>query len=154
MERITENLQALLKPASTELAASSRGSLSKKGSSTLLALLDSLSRRYPSQDLEASMAEYQRDYKALALKYSLREVEEGVNALRINSEQRFFPHPDEVAEQIKFRREARRTPSVEETKRMLAAEEAERQRILNDPAEIALRVAHFGYDPYRERREG
>ena len=98
MERITE---AQLNSALTAPVASLQRSLSSVDSSRLLALMESLTRRYPSQGQEESIAEYFRDYERLALRYSLLRVEEAVAALRIDPEQKFFPRPDEVASQIK-----------------------------------------------------
>jgi hypothetical protein len=44
----------------------------------------------------------------LALKYSLPNVEQALEALRIKPGQAFFPRPDEVAAQIEAGQEARR----------------------------------------------
>jgi hypothetical protein len=50
------------------------------------------------------------DLEKLALKFSLQDVEDAIGALRIDPEQRFFPTPDDVAEQIK-RTKLRKVPS-------------------------------------------
>ncbi len=102
MERITS---AQLNSALTAQGANLQRSLSKEDSSTLLILLNSLAKRYPSQDQAESIEEYFRDFEALALKFSLQKVEKALAALRIKPGQAFFPRPDEVAEEIEAQRE-------------------------------------------------
>jgi hypothetical protein len=102
LERIS---QAQLNSALTVREESLQKSLSRKDSLSLLAMLDSLVRRYPSQDLSASMAEYQRDYKRLCLKYSLPTVLAAVEELRLDPEQTFFPRPEEAAKRIEQRQQ-------------------------------------------------
>ena len=148
LERIN---QAQLNSALTVREESLQKSLCREDSLTLLAVLEALTRRYPSQDLESSIAEYQADYERLALKYSLPKVLAAVEKLRLDPAQRFFPRPDEVAERIEQQRELGRLPSYAESKAMLKQEEAERLRIVNDPLEKAWRKQRFGYDPYTER---
>jgi hypothetical protein len=43
----------------------------------------------------------------LVVRHGLQHVTEAVSALRINPEQKFFPRPDEVAEQIEWERSKR-----------------------------------------------
>lgn len=102
MERVT---QAQLNSALTAQGANLQKSLSKEDSSTLLILLNSLAKRYPSQDQAESIEEYFRDFEALALKFSLLKVEKALAALRIKPGQAFFPRPDEVAEEMEAQRE-------------------------------------------------
>jgi|SRR6185437_11367054 len=148
LERIS---QAQLSSALTARDESLQKSLCEKDSLILLATLNSLVLRYPSQDMEPNISEFQADYEKLALKYSLPKILEAVETLRLDPAQKFFPRPDEVAERIEQQRESSRLPSVAETKAMLDREDAERERIINDPAEKAWRIEHFGYDPYTER---
>lgn len=63
--------------------------------------MESLVRRYPSQDLEGSIDDYLLDYEALALKHGISKVQRAVAALRIDPDQHFFPKPDEVANEIR-----------------------------------------------------
>lgn len=91
--------------ALTTAAAPLQESLSKEDSSTLLALMETLMRRYPSQDQGETATEYFRDFEQLALKYSLPKVARAIQALRIDPEQKFFPRPDEVADEIEHQRE-------------------------------------------------
>ncbi|MDR3798425.1 MAG: hypothetical protein P4K93_09745 [Terracidiphilus sp.] len=63
-------------------------------------LLAQMADRYPGQDLRDSMEGYLWDFEQLALKYSLPKVQAALAALRIQPGQRFFPRPDEVAEEI------------------------------------------------------
>jgi hypothetical protein len=97
MERIS---LAQLNNALTALEESSPKSLSREDSSTLLALVESLTRRYPSQDQEGSIEEYFLDYERLALKCSLPRLTSALLELRTKAGRAFFPRPDEVAEQI------------------------------------------------------
>ena len=98
--------------------------LSEADSTVLLVLLGKMARRYPSQDMQDAMTEYLADYEALAVKYSLRSVEEALGNLRIDPEQSFFPRPDEVAEEIELMAEVK-TREAEE--RRHAAERVERE---------------------------
>lgn len=65
-------------------------------------LLAQMADRYPAQDLRDSMEGYLWDFEQLALKYSLLMVQKALAALRIQPGQRFFPRPDEVAEEIEM----------------------------------------------------
>ena len=80
-------------------------------------------KRYPSQDLADSIEGYLFDFQQLALKYSLRRVEEALAVLRIKPSQSFFPRPDEVAEEIDRRLE---TESVRHRRKREEAERAQR----------------------------
>ena len=102
--------QAQLNSVLTAPVASLQKSLSKEDSTTLLALMDGLTRRYPSQDQEESIGEFFSDYEQLAVRKGLQRVVEAVQALRIDPEQRFFPRPDEVAAEIK-RQALKKAPS-------------------------------------------
>ncbi len=64
-------------------------------------LMERTAKRYPNQDIQDAMPEYLKDLEQLALKYSLQSVEDAVAALRIDSEQLFFPTPADVAAQMK-----------------------------------------------------
>lgn len=91
---------AQLSSALTVQEKSLRNTLSTGDLSTLVALTESLLRRYPGQDQEESVLEYQKDYERLAMVYSVTQVQQAVAALRIKPDQKFFPRPDEVAAQI------------------------------------------------------
>ncbi len=69
-------------------------------SAELGVLLAQTADRYPAQDLRDSMEGYLWDFEQLALKYSLPKVQAALAALRIRPGQKFFPRPDEVAEEI------------------------------------------------------
>jgi len=117
LERIS---LAQLNSALTEQGLSSRKSLSNADSSILLAEVEVLTRRYPSQDHEESIAVYFQDLEQLALKYSVRKVQAALTELRIAPGQKFFPRPDEVAEVIEAQRERKLTPTVSDAQRYLA----------------------------------
>lgn len=97
--------RALLKNVSTGLDVSSPALLSKEDSCHLIAMMEELTRRYPSQDHESSIAAYFKDYEKLASKCGMRRVQKAVEALRIMPGRAFFPRPDEVAEEIEHQRE-------------------------------------------------
>lgn len=69
-------------------------------------LLSQMADRYPGQDLTDSMEGYLWDFEQLALKYSLPQVRTALASLRIRPGQKFFPRPDEVAEEIEVQLEA------------------------------------------------
>jgi len=110
MSDLTKISKAQLSSALTAPAASLQRSLSKEDSTTLLALMDGLARRYPSQDQQENIGEFFADYEQLAVRKGLQRVVEAVQALRIDPEQRFFPRPDEVAAEIK-RQALKKVPS-------------------------------------------
>jgi hypothetical protein len=103
LERVT---QAQANSALTGQDSSSRRSLSTEEFSTLVGEVELLITRYPSQDQEQSIEVYLADFERLALKYSLRKVQNALAALRIRAGQKFFPRPDEVAQEIEDQREA------------------------------------------------
>jgi len=75
-------------------------------------VLEKTLRRWPSQENADTIAEFLTDFEQLTLKYSLRRVQEALNALRINPEQKFFPKPDEVAEEIERQRQSRQLDAM------------------------------------------
>lgn len=105
MERIS---QAQLNSALTAPASSLQRSLSGVDLSILLAEMDELVRRYPSQDQGESIEAYQVDLEALAVKCSLPRVVAALRELRIRPGQTFFPRPDEVATEIERQQEGER----------------------------------------------
>lgn len=151
MGKLEKLTRAQLNSALTPAAASLQRSLSSEDLSQLLAMMDGLSRRYPSQELAESMAEFQADYERLCLRYSLRRVQEAIDDLRIDPDQKFFPRPDEVASRIERRRVIGTCPGVDETHNLLLRERWEMQRIINSAEEKSWRKDHFGYDPYTEK---
>ena len=109
MEKIS---LAQLNSALTLTAQSLQKSLSSEDGMYLLALLNQTAKRYPNQDLAGTgaLSEYIKDFEQLSLKYSLREVDDAIAALRIDPEQDFFPTPNEVAAKIQQKR-LRKVPS-------------------------------------------
>jgi len=107
MEHISKvQLANVLRPT----GASLQKSLSSEDGTYLLAMLNRTAKRYPNQDLTDALPEYMKDLEQLALKYSLQKVEDAIAKLRIDPEQRFFPTPSDVAEQIE-RDRLRNVPS-------------------------------------------
>ena len=106
---------------STALAASSSLRLSSAEYSTLVVEFEALARRYPSQDVEESTDVYLADFEALALKFSLQSVIRATRSLRITAGRRFFPRPDEIAEEIE------RVQDIERAQRA-ATSRAERRK--------------------------
>ncbi len=98
---------ALLNSALTTRSDESRRTLSDGEYAELAVLTAQMAQRYPSQELEQSIDGYQADFEQLALRYSLRQVRDALAELRIKPGQRFFPRPDEVAEEIEDQRERR-----------------------------------------------
>ena len=84
--------------------------LSVSDGQTLTALILQMADRYPSQDLTDSLEGYLWDFQQLALRYSLRAVQEAMAELRVDPRQEFFPKPNEVAAEIE-RQRLRRVPS-------------------------------------------
>lgn len=147
MERVT---QALANSALTAQDVSLQKSLSSEDSTALLSMLDSLTRRYPSQDLEPSIEEYAKDYERLAQTFSVAVVQAAVDRLRLRSDQKFFPRPEEVKAEIENERDRKIVPGLHETMARMAREREQYRKLLTDPAEIAWRKEHFGYDPFTE----
>lgn len=146
MQRVTREL---LNSALTVHEGNSRKSLSKEDSSALIVLMEKATRRWPGQEMEDSIEEFHADYEKLALKYSLRKVQEALDALRIDPRQQFFPRPNEVAAMLEVQRER----TVAECQRRDGEQfrrswDAYMKHLMTDPDEIAWRVERFGYDPY------
>lgn len=137
--------QAQLNSALTAQDESSQKSLSKEDSSTLLGLMDSLARRYPSQDQEGSIREYLKDYEKLALRFSLPKVAAALEELRIRPEQKFFPRPDEVADEIDNQRVEATRKYDESTIGWYGRKVAREIEEYNRPEEKAWRIA-MGYE--------
>lgn len=102
MEQIT---RALLSSALTTICEPSQRQLPDAECQVLWLLVTQMATRYPSQDLTDSIEGIAHDLEQLCLKYSLRKVQRALEALRIKPGQRFFPRPDEVAEEIEAERE-------------------------------------------------
>jgi hypothetical protein len=150
LEKVTE---AQLNSALTAPDASLPKSLSTEDSSILLAEMDLLIQRYPSQDQEYSIEVYHKDFEVLALKYSLPKVKKALEALRIKPGQNFFPKPDEVAEEIELRREQ----SLAAARNQDGKEFLDRQRRLMEqlaqPEEIAWRKERIRIAEEREAQK-
>jgi hypothetical protein len=71
------------------------------------ALIERMLRRWPAQDMQDSIGEYTTDLEQLAIREGLPRVVEAVEALRISPGQKFFPRPDEVADEIDRQRSKR-----------------------------------------------
>ena len=93
--------RAHLDNALTERGASLRKRLSTEDSSTLLALMNSLVKRYHTQDMTDPIEEYLLDYEKITEKHGIVKVQKAIEALRIDPEQEFFPKPNEVAHEIR-----------------------------------------------------
>jgi hypothetical protein len=143
--------KAQLSSVLTAPAASLQKSLSAEDSTTLLALMDGLTRRYPSQDQQESIGEFFADYEQLAVRKGMQRVVEAVQALRIDPEKRFFPRPDEVAAEIDRQHNAKRLERESEEREHRALQDAKYRAHLMSPNEIAWRIAHFGYDPFAQK---
>lgn len=142
--------QAALSSALTGTAGRLQRRLPPEELEALGIMLEAAARRYPNQDLAGAMGEYMADLEKLALKFSLRKVLEAIEHLRIAPGQDFFPSPAQVAQEIVDAQDRSYWDRLaEETELRLRRERDERQRLLNDPEEIAWRVAHYGYDVYR-----
>lgn len=99
--------------------------LSKEDGLRLTTLVDKMLHRWPHQDQGETIEEFLEDFEHLALKYSLQKVEEAITALRIDPKQKFFPRPDEVAEEMEVQRNRRAHEIYLKEK---AKEREERQR--------------------------
>lgn len=148
LERVS---RAQLENALTVQDESSLALLNREESSRLLAVMDEMTRRYPSQDQEASIEAYFRDFEQLAAKHSVEKVEKAICALRIKPGQSFFPRPDEVSEEIERQIERGvandlRREGDEFTKRW----HAHMDQIMQ-PDEVEWRIKKFGRDPYAGR---
>jgi hypothetical protein len=110
MERISsvelDKAKALLtSPPESEL---SLRRLNDSEDQLLQELLGQMMERYPHQDLSSSAEGYLWDYQQLAMRYSLREVQDALAEWRLTPGRTFFPRPDEIAEFIEDRRETLR----------------------------------------------
>lgn len=136
MERIN---QTQLSNVLTVRAAACSVSLSKKDSTRLIAVMEDLARRYPSQDLEDSIGTFHADYKKLALKFGLPKVEAAIENLRITPGRAFFPRPDEIATELENMRIAtENNHSLTETQRYMA-KRSEWKKEWESPAEVEWR---------------
>ena len=108
-------------PLSSALSATGRPSelqLSAAEATQLALIVDQMQTRDPAQDMEDSVEGILWDLKRLALRTSLRQVIDALAELRIRPGQRFFPRPDEVAEEIENQRASRmRTIDMAEGRR-------------------------------------
>lgn|ERR1035438_5260001 len=117
LERIK---RAPLSSVLTGTSELSRRRLDDEESRALTLMVAEAVKRYPSQDLADSAGEILQDLEQLALKYSLLKVRRALEALRITPGQKFFPRPDEIAEEIEDQRERRMIPTVDDTRHYLA----------------------------------
>lgn len=98
---------ALLSNALTTTSQPSQPQLNDEDYVQLTLLTSQTAQRYPTQDLSESMEGYLLDFERLAAKHSLSTVKEALARLRLSPDQKFFPRPDEVAEEIHRLREER-----------------------------------------------
>jgi hypothetical protein len=114
MERITkqeaESALAPQKSELTETGAQLQMCLPQEELTALGILLEQTARRFPNQDLRDALPEYLKDLEQLALRYSLRDVEDAITALRTDPDFDYFPTPNEVARKIRTAR-LRKVPS-------------------------------------------
>ena len=144
MEQIT---QAQLNSALIKTDAPLQRRLSSEDGLTLTAILERAQRRWPNQDSSESMEEYLADYEQLALKYSLLKVEAALDRLRIKPGQAFFPKPDEISEEIVYKRECNIYAADKAAYEIYQREmKALALKYKTNPAEKAWRIKHFGYD--------
>jgi hypothetical protein len=68
-------------------------------------MVGELTIRYPGQDVQDSMESFLSDLERLAHRYSVAAVQVAIQELRIRPGQRFFPRPDEVAEEMARQRD-------------------------------------------------
>ncbi len=150
MERIRAELANVLKPTESRL----QRRLSEEDGLALTALMESLMRRYPSQDQEESIEEYLGDFERLVLKYSLQTVRDAIEQVRISGDQHFFPRPDDIAAVIEAKSELSQYDFDKAAGVRRRAEQARVVEFLRtDPEEIAYRKRLFGYDPYEKRNQ-
>lgn len=71
----------------------------------LAELMEQMAGRYPHQDMEAAAANYLFDYGRLTAKHGLHAVKTALLNLRIKPGQKFFPTPDEAAEELEAMKE-------------------------------------------------
>lgn len=116
-------------------------------------ILAKLARRFPSQENEGTIEEYLEDYEALALKYSIQKVEAALAVLRIEPGRRYFPTPNEVAEEIERQQESRAAKDVQAEAAARKQADEEHWKRLMAPDEVTWRVHRFGYDPFTEKRK-
>lgn len=104
MERVNE---VALKVVLTETDGQSQTRLPNAELMDLGSLMEQMARRWPAQDMQDSIGEYMTDFEQLAIREGLQTVKEAVDALRISPKQKFYPRPDEVAEEIDRQRPER-----------------------------------------------
>lgn len=71
-------------------------------------LMEQMTGRYPHQDMEAAAENYLFDYSRLTAIHGLAAVKTALLNLRIKPGQKFFPTPDEAAQEL----EAMKEPAV------------------------------------------
>ena len=149
MEKIS---RAQLNSALTTTGRPSAPQLSAEDLTQLSLVVDQMQLRYPAQDTAEPIEGMLWDLERLALRYSTRKVIDALAELRIKPGQKFFPRPDEVAEEIVRQREAHRHDRERrESEERRRREEEDRKRLMS-PEEVSWRVEKFGYDPFTEKR--
>lgn len=63
--------------------------------------MEKSARRWPVEENGESIEEYMADWEQLAIKHGIGKVEEAIQELRVDPDQRFFPRPDEVAAKMR-----------------------------------------------------
>lgn len=137
MEQIT---RAQLNSVLTATGRPSPKHLSVEESVEISLLITQMAERYPSQDLEDSLEGYLMDFEQLATRHSLPAVKSALLELRIRPGQRFFPRPDEVAEEIERGREQQ---AAQIQRKNQLATDAERQRYFWEEV-LPLQMETFG----------
>lgn len=75
-------------------------------------------------------------------------MEKALAELRIRPGQKFFPRPDEVAEELERGRERLVAKDQQRDGEKFQEYWAKHKDALMEPDEVAWRVERFGYDPY------
>jgi hypothetical protein len=103
--QVAANLLAPQQPGShQELERSDRQRPSSE-LKELAELMEQMTGRYPHQDMEAAAANYLFDYSRLTEKHGLQAVKTALLNLRIKPGQKFFPTPDEAAQELEAMKE-------------------------------------------------
>lgn len=100
MEPVSQINRALQVSGSTTTDSQLQNMLSNEDGLRLSKLIEKATRRWPNQDHQETMGEYMEDFEKLVAKYSLQQVEEAMENLRIAPKQNFFPTPSEMAAEI------------------------------------------------------
>lgn len=102
--RVVAGLLAPQRSGSRQELTRSDGRQSSSDLDELSELMEQMAGRYPHQDMSAAAQNYLFDYGRLMEIYGLQSVKTALLNLRIKPGQRFFPTPDEAAEELEAMR--------------------------------------------------